>query len=356
MVTKTTKLEFYNVMVNIFEIISNVTSRIEPFHSEFLTVALREISMFRNGFLNLVLPSESRNLLGKFLKSDKLEIISEDLLSDNNRIDVVIKEPLSKNIIGIEVKTSDSSVSNNQLHDYHDKMIDKYPEYNIHIVYLTPFNRLNLPEEVALNQIHAISEFDNFHVENKNSIHVNWNEVVDLYDKSNSMENSIFLNHYKYIKEEITNVVRLKKRIIDIERNRGLVEFFGDSCVEDFYEKISSGNFSYTEDDQMIYFNIAENINNVGSLLSAFTILMESERLKKLSRKKNQVEEELLRVYEFGTNGAFFKQFFSIVNNYKYLWLQGKGRIGVRAAHDLYSSGVSVFTLDDNSVIIRKYR
>jgi hypothetical protein len=343
-------------MINVFELIGNVTRRIEPFHSEFLTVALRDNHLFRNRFLNLILSEQDRDILDYYLTSDRLEVRSEDILSENNRIDVVVKEVKSKHIIGVEVKTTDSSVSNNQLHDYYEKMIEKYPGYNICIVFLTPFNKSNLPEEVTSSQIHAILEFDNFHVGIKNSIHINWDEVVDLYDKSDSIENSVFVNHYRYIKEEITDAARLKKRMIDIERNRGLVEFFGESCVEDFYEKISSGNFIYTEDDQMIYFNIDDNINNVDSLLSAFTILMESGKLKKLSRKKNKVEEELLEAYESGTNGDFFKQFFSIVNSYKYLWLQGKGRIGVRATHDSYSSGVSVFTLNENSVQIRKYR
>lgn len=343
-------------MMNAFEIIGNVTRRIEPFHSEFLTVALRDNLSFRNRFLNLILAEQNRDIIDNYLTSDKLEIRSEDILSENKRIDVVFKELKSKHIIGIEVKTTDSSVCNNQLQDYYDKMVEKYPGYSIFIVYLTPFNRLNLPEDVSLNQIHAISEFDNFNVGNKNSIHINWDEVVDLYEKSESVENNMFLNHYKYIKGTITDAARFKRRLIDIERNRGLVEFFGDKCVEDFYEKLSSGNFFYTEDEQMIYFNITDNVRNIGSLLSAFVILMESVKLKKNSRKKNQVEEELVKAYESGDNGEFFKQFFFVVNGYKYLWLQGKGKIGVRAAHDLYSSGVSVFTLDENSVLIRKYR
>jgi len=309
-----------------------------------------------NDFLKLVLPIDNGNVIHKLMDSDRLEIISEDSFSDFKRIDILIKEPKLKYIIGIEVKTTDSSVRPNQLEDYNKNLIQKYTGYQILLVFLTPFNNKNLPKEVSPNFIAAIVEFELFYKTHKNAIHLNWDEVVDLYHITNEPENNIFVGHRDYVKTKITNTSRLLTRITYQEKNRGLTDFFGLESVELFYDKLSENKINYYEDDQKIQFSIADNANNFDGLLNAFKILMESDNLNQRASKTNKVEEQLLRSYKTGINAEFFKYFFSVINSYSYLWMQGAGKIGVRTSHQSHSSGVSIFTVDENSIIVRKNR
>lgn len=344
-------------MVNIFEIIEKVTSRIEPFHSEFLTNSFRNNKILLNKFFLLIRTSLTNDSINKFIASEELIIVSEDLFFDSKRIDLTIKEPKSKNIIGIEVKTSDASVSHNQLSIYHDNMIRKYSDYNILIVFLTPFNKQNLPHDISPEEIHAINEFSSFHKNIENSIHINWDDVVDLYENTLSYENKLYIDHKEYIKTEVTSESRLKQRIINMDRNRGLAEFFGEECVGNFFESLLENNITYHEDDKKMKFNLAENANNFDELINTFQILTNSDNLQKKSTKTNKVNKELIKRYENGSNGIFFRLFFSYIENHSYLWLEGKARIGIRASHNLYkSSGVSVFTIDENNVIVYKNR
>ena len=147
------------------------------------------------------------------------------------------------------------------------------------------------------------------------------------------------------------------RRKNSLVKNRGLAEFLGEECVENFFEHLFNNNIRYGEDDKKIIFSIVKNIDNNESLIHSLEILIKSERLQKTSKKQNKVQEYLIRQYEQGSNGEFFKQFFSFINNYPYIWLEGTGRIGVRASHILHpSSGVSIFTIDEDNIVIYKKR
>lgn len=343
-------------MINIFNTIGKVTSRIEPFHSEFLASAIHEEKKLFSNFIKLIFTNQNEDLAAIFLKSGQVKIKSEDSFFDFKRIDIIIKEPQSKNIIGVEVKTNDSSVQSDQLLFYREKMVEKYPEYNIFMVYVTPFNHTNLPKVVSPNQVFAIREFHLFNEKYPNSTHINWDEIVEQYDEELLTNQNLFLQHKQYIQAKVTNKSRLIARISNVERNRGLAEFFGEECLSLFYERLKGSEIVYSDDDQKIVFNISENRNNFPALLDSFKVLMESEEWNKLVTKTDEVEEDLLREYKNGNNSDFYNQFFSVVGNYKYLWMKGQGKIGIRAAHKSHSSGVSIFTIDRNNVIIRKKR
>jgi hypothetical protein len=178
-----------------------------------------------------------------------------------------------------------------------------------------------------------------------------------LYNGTQSNENQLYNDHKEYITSKVTNKTLLMRRINSLDRNRGLAEFLGEECVETFFENLFNNNIRYDEDDKKIIFNIGENIHNYESLIHSFEILIDSEKLQKTSKKQNKVQEYLVSKYERGLNGDFFKLFFSFINNYSYLWLEGTGRIGVRASHSLHiSSGVSLFTLDEDNVVLYKNR
>jgi len=343
--------------INIFEIIDKVTSRIEPFHSEFLASSFRNDRGLLNRFLIHIKNKYNNESIQQFIEAEELIIKSEDSFEDYRRIDITIQEPISRTIIGIEVKTSDSSVFKNQLSFYNNNLLQKYPDHNVVIVFLTPFNHQNIPSEISPVLIHAITEFLDFNKQNQNSIHINWKDIVNLYNNSQSNENSLYTAHKEYITSKVTNESLLIRRINSLARNRGLAEFLGEECVETFFDNLFNNNIIRHEDDKKIIFNIGENINNYESLIDSFEILIDSEKLQKTSKKLNKVQEYLTNQYEHGSSGDFFKQFFSFINNYSYLWLEGTGRIGVRASHILHpSSGVSLFTLDEDNIVLYKNR
>lgn len=344
-------------MTNIFDIIGKVTCRIEPFHSELLTVILRDNKVFFKSFITHIFRFSKNDASISFIESDSIKVLSEDSFFDYKRIDIIIKEPNTKNIIGIEVKTSDSSVRNNQLMEYYDKMVEKYPDYRVFLVFLTPFNTKNLPKEIVPRQIAAINEFTIFQNLYPNSIHVNWDEVVNFYKADSEFDTSILKIHYSYIKSKITNQSRLITRISNVERNRGLAIFFGDECLDSFYEYITNNEIVFSERENELYFEISKNGNNHSELFNALKILIESDKLNKKAIKQNKISDELKQRYENGTNGDFFKQLFEFINGYPYLWMEGQRKIGVRVSHSLHpSSGVSIVTLNNDSLIIRKKR
>lgn len=342
---------------NIFEIIEKVTSRIEPFHSEFLADSFRNDRRLLNKFLFYISDKNINDLIHKFIDAEELIIKSEDSFEDYKRIDITIQDPISRSIIGIEVKTSDSSVSKNQLSFYYKNILQKYPNQKVIMVFLTPFNHENIPKDISPTLIQAISEFSIFNKQMRKSVHINWNDIVNLYDDMLINVNSLYIHHKEYITSKVTKESLLKRRVNSLARNRGLAEFLGEECVELFFDNLIKNNIKYHKDNTKITFNIGENIHNYNSLIHALEILIDSERLQKKSNKQNKVQLHLIGKYEHGLNGDFFKLFFSFINKYSYLWLEGKGRIGVRAAHTFHkSTGVSVFTIDEKNVVLYKNR
>ncbi len=340
--------------MNIFEIIENVTKRTEPFHSEFLTESLRTDMELRKKFFDLVLPAD---LIPSFSKSsfqNKLVIESEDRFENRKRIDVIIQDKDSKKIIGIEVKTSDSSVSANQLSDYSKNMREKYPDYQIIMVFLTPFNTDNLPEDILPSKINAIQEFLKFEEAGILSVHINWRDIVNLYKKPVGLQNSLYSQHEVYICKRVINESLL--RIDNIERNREFFQFFGQDTFEKFIEYVKNEKLFFREEDKKYLFPLEENRYEFKKIISLIKIVIESEQLNKTTSKKNFVTNDLLYGYCNGTYGKFFRSLFSTVEKFPFIWLEGKKRIGVRASHPSHPNGVSILTVSTEAIEILKKR
>ena len=128
--------------VNIFESIGSVTTRIEPFHSQFLGDVLSD-SLDGNrdlfdGFWRLAAPDS-------WGVPESAEVRTEaDLGPGYGRIDICICDfsTCPGLVLGIEVKTTDSSATVGQLCRYRDGLMEAFSERNpaIAIAYLTPFN------------------------------------------------------------------------------------------------------------------------------------------------------------------------------------------------------------------------
>ena len=287
--------------MNIFEVISSVTRRIEPFHSEFLSTSLRTNKKFRNQFLDLILPENLKNGFIDSSNNEILEIKSEDVFQDKKRIDIIIKDKNSNQIIGIEVKTSESSITVNQLSSYLEGMKLKYTDYNIYIVYLTPYNQENIPEKISPDKVPSICEFLEFNNSYNQSIHINWGNVVKLYSTNNA-DNYLYGQHSQYIMDKIIDDSKLLNRIESIERNRGFSEFIGDETFYNFISFLNEKEISYDDIDNKFAIHLNKNEDKFTNIIKTIEILFLSESLNKGIIRKDEVNQDLI---DFYTNTKF---------------------------------------------------
>ena len=122
--------------INIFEVMSKVTQRFEPFHSEvlsqFFTKDITENCIFFRAFLKLAVTEELYNKIDDHFDPSNIEIISEDSFEDKRRIDISIKITNIRFVVGIEVKTNDLSTELGQLSGYYNRLKTKY-DNSVHI-------------------------------------------------------------------------------------------------------------------------------------------------------------------------------------------------------------------------------
>ena len=342
--------------MNIFNIINSVTSRIEPFHSEFLSTCLRKDQKLRNQLLGFILPE---NLKKGFIESsnhEMLEIRSEDVFHNKKRIDIIIHDKKNKQIIGIEVKTTDSSVTENQLLIYLEGMQTKYNDHSVYMVYLTPYNRENIPSTILPGQISSIREFDQFNKLYSKSIHINWKDVVELYPNDNS-NSFLYCQHRQYIIEQIIDDSSLISKFEFIERNRSFSEFIGNTTFENFIKFLQRERIFFHETEKEFTVFLNENTEKFLKIITLIEILTSSENLDKTVTKRDEVDQSLIDSYENSRFKDFFIMLFSTIQQYKYLWLKGNNRIGLRAPHSSHkSSGVSLLTINFDSIKIVKER
>ncbi len=342
---------------NVFEVIKNVTSRIEPFHSEFLAICLSVDKTFREDFLHAFLPETLSKQLIESSEESALDIRSEYRLGSDQFIDVVIFDDTHKQIIGIEVKTTDTSVTFGQLLAYNDalKEDEERLNYAVYMIYLTPYNEKSMPDDIS--DVHrelmaSEKEFKEFNDKSKDAIHINWKEVVDLYPTQGSNA-ALYQQHKAYVNAVISNDAKLEVKLEAMTRNRELAKFIGGDTVTDL-ETLMGVNFS--ELDGKYTFSLAKyKHNNYRKLKDLVDILCASEKLNQSPRnvKVNEVDAALMANYAQSEHQVFFEYLFEKANKASYLWLKGQGNLGLRAVHSDYpSSGVSLLTISPDAIEI----
>ena len=209
--------------MNIFEVIG----RTEPIHTRFLVAALRESadnhhSLFR-AVWRLVAPPG-------WEVPERPEITAEEDLN-RGRIDVTIRDNERRRIVGIEVKTVESSKEEGQLKRYLKGLRDKYKGTDIAIAYLTPFNkeRATRPPDNsdAIRTLPTVQEFKKFAASFPNARHVSWLDVADIPWVSNAL----WEQHREYVRNHISAQKEL-------QRNRTLDVFFGPEPAQAFMEAL----------------------------------------------------------------------------------------------------------------------
>lgn len=346
---------------NVFEVIKNVTNRIEPFHSEFLATCLSVDKTFREDFLHAFLPETLSKQLIESSEESALDIRSEYRLGSDQFIDVVIFDDTHKQIIGIEVKTTDTSVTFGQLLAYNNalKEDEERPNYSVYMIYLTPYNEKSIPDNILGDERKLMAsekEFKEFNDKSKDAIHINWKEVVDLYPTQGSNA-ALYQQHKAYVNAVISNDAKLMVKLKAMTRNRELAKFIGGDTVTDLETLMGEVNFSELE-SKYTFSLVADKHNNYRNLKDLVDILCASEKLNQSPRnaKANEVDAALMANYAQSEHKIFFEYLFEKVNKAPYLWLEGKGNLGLRAVHSDYpSSGVSLLTISPDAIeIVRK--
>ena len=327
--------------LNIFEVIGKTTSRIEPFHSEFLGEALR-VSASGNRSLfdavwRLAAPADWDIPYNPRIKTEeKAEKDGKDA-TGGQRIDISIHDDERCRLLGIEVKTTKASAKKGQLEGYLDGLSDKY-EYDkkdkdrIAIAYLTPFNRERSGDDAA--SLPTVEIFEKFQQIHENARHISWLDIAEIpWDGS-----ELWRQHQAYVRQEISNYEKLGKFK---SRDRSFDRFFSPEAVERFWDALpfegdKASNAGVTIDLEMLE-------NDPTPLVRAFEILIEDEENVSIrANKQDDFPDELRQPFKSSPFSNIHEALFALSNR-QHVWLAGKGDYGLRVAHKRHrNSGVSL--------------
>ncbi|MFC1746568.1 PD-(D/E)XK nuclease family protein [Candidatus Riflebacteria bacterium] len=343
---------------NIFDIIQNVTRRIEPFHSETLGWMLKTDLHFADEFINKFIPKDFLDVtsISQLKSSGEYYVKTEHSMNDRSRIDLTMR--LKDVLIVIEVKTDDKSTTENQLNHYFEqlKQHDEYKDLRLFFLYLTPFNNKNCPEEFDTNRLHAVKEFKRFDEAHPGiGRHINWEDVVDIYPEgSNNLHlKGIYFSHKIFVQEDICN----KKKFDTIRKlDRSLSEFVGEDIVKQFFDQIESRDIVLEEDENKFFISLEKNSDKLDYVLEVVNILLKREEAYTKTEKINEADESVLRAFEEGSFHSLFKPLFENIIDTRHAWLRGSGDLGLCVYHSQHPKGVSVCTIKKDSIEIRKKR
>ena len=189
--------------MNIFETIEKTSKRIEPFHSQFLADALQasiggDRSLF-NAVWRLAAP-------GQWDLPESAEISAEEVVPGEGRIDIAIRcDSPERRMMGIEVKTTDSSVEFGQLERYRNGLISGNAGYAVAIAYLTPFNRKQAPDKA--NGLPTVKEFDDFQRKYPGARHISWLDIAAIPWNGNEL----WRQHQLYVYQRISSYEKLRR-------------------------------------------------------------------------------------------------------------------------------------------------
>ena len=216
--------------MNIFETIDRTTTRIEPFHSQFLADAPKDSIGADRSLFDAVWAMVAP---GNWSAPTNAEIQSEQVVTEQRRIDIFIRCDSPKRIVGMEVKTTDSSATPGQLKLYYEGLTKKHNGYDVAITYLTPFNRKWAKDKA--DSLPTVKEFECFERECPNAFpcHVSWLDIAAVPWNGNEL----WRQHQLYVLQHISSVKKLQ---ISTTRDRSLDEFFGGEAVEAFWESLSA--------------------------------------------------------------------------------------------------------------------
>ena len=326
--------------MNIFKCIRDVTSREEPFHTQFLAAALTDSingdrSLFDKVWA-LTAPKVWEIPERPIVKAEK-DLNTEQ--KNYGRIDILVKDPLRGRVLGIEIKTTDSSAEEQQLCRYRKGIQKKFgcACEQVAIAYLTPFNRKRAGE--FADQLRTVEIFDAFQNEFPSARHVSWLDIADIGWAAGG---DVWEQHCSYVRSEISSHENLKARS---ERNRSFDQFFGENDADDFWKTMRNLGVQPSPDKGAVV-DLA-NIRDVRKFVGAFERLIERSRefRGEQGRKADKFPDNLREPFQKSEFKVIHEGLFELARKFDYVWVQGGNNYGVRVAHkDHKASGVSLVT------------
>ena len=313
--------------VNIFETMRTVTSRIEPLHTQFLADALADSlggdgALFE-GFWRLGAPKNWETPADALVEAEKD-------LEGHGRIDVCIRTESPARVLGVEVKTTDSSATRGQLARYRKGLESAHRDHDVAVAYLTPFNRQRAGE--FADELPSVQEYERFAGEWPRSRHVSWLDVAEI----DWVGDALWEQHKAFVAGWISSRERLRTRA---GRDRSFNRFFGDAAADEFWERMSGLGVEWTlQAGARIPLS---RIGDADAFASAFEVLINSEEgvHRTTARRKDRF-----------TNGAAFcgSEFGGVhealfrLSRFGWVWIRGEKDYGVRVAHHAHPGGVSL--------------
>ena len=321
--------------MNIFESIGRTTRRIEPIHSQFLADALLDSvngdrSLFE-AFWTLVAPAAWKT-------PEAPEIRAEEVVPGQGRIDITIRSSASeRSIVGIEVKTTDSSVTSGQLERYKDDLVQANSDYEVAIAYLTPFNRARSNEKAA--HLSTVKEFEAFASAFSNAKHVSWLDVARIpWDG-----NELWRQHQLYVYQHISSHEKLR---VSGQWDRPLDSFFGGESTDAFWMALDEIGIGQSEGGgaviELVEFGDIRSL--AARLAEAFEILIrDGEGVSHNANRSDSFDIDLRQQYLDSPFREVHEALFNLSERFSHVWLQGRRDYGVRVAHS-NSGSVSLVT------------
>ena len=318
--------------MNIFKVISSRTSLIEPVHSGYLAECLSTSRELLASFWSLAVKGSA---IPWPVPSD-VEVFQEYTLEGGKRIDILIRDSQGKRVMGIEVKTSESSMEEGQLDLYRSLLLEEYPDHKIWIVYLTPFNAVNPPRDSEGNEQNSkcSNEFTKFQKGYSSSSHLSWTEVSQL--RWNEADD-VWMQHQQYVVEVICQPVN--SRVVW----GSLEEDFGLDTMQAFWTAIDDAGI--TNDEGKITLKPTDDPR---LLLDALRILITHESVRKTYRPgKAQTDgfpKDRRRRFLVSTYASFHDKIFKLVEEFPYLKIAGISDYGVKVPRINKPKEVSICT------------
>ena len=316
------------VSPNIFQIMESVSARTEPYHSAFLAAmlrwSLRKDRRFFDAFWHRAAPPAWS------LPTSEVTVLTEDVVV-TGRVDIVLLIG-GEQVLGVEVKTRESSTSPGQLDRYREGLRDKYPGQDLAIAFLTPFDRGRAGD--AAPTLQSIKEFDEFASNFPQCRHLSWLDLAEVdWDGGD-----LWAQHRRYVRTTISSEQR-RLAWAQSSRTRELADFFGADAAERFDQQLAAmvGELNRHHLD-------VSRVQDPAAFAAIFRILIESEPVSGASGKPDAFDEVSRKPFLEGAAGAVHGALFDLAAENSSVWLEGKVNYGLRVAHPNHAGGVSLAT------------
>ena len=323
--------------MNIFETISAVNRRSEPFHSQFLVDALDDSlkgdrTLF-DAIWKLAAPAE--------WEIPECAISLAEEVVERGRVDICLRsDKSSKRVVGIEVKTSETSAEPGQLKRYLVGLKEKYPGHDVQVSYLTPFNRDRACS--AAGQLRTVQMFEEFRNTSPDARHLSWLDVADI-DCGGGV---LWEQHRSYVRQHISPKSRL---VVRPRLKRGLACFFGQEAAEGFRDAL--WNLSIELNDGCTVVNLSDFRDDLPSFARAFVkalaILLDSDNVSHNARRADNFSADLRRRFLDSEYREVHVALFGLSNLYSNVWIKGDRNYGVRTARKRRPKSVSILRSND---------